>query len=173
MKDAHSFRAYSATRRKRTGRANRAAMGPPPVRNEPSYKGRNRRLENNLVTNNKMKTNPKQSQLQSCWAAQCWFTHFGVLAFRVSAFSHVPHADTKQKTVLAKRTHLTALIHKPKQECLFYSSLASFPFRFRRFDISTFWRFGSFCRHSTTDIRPSTMDIHDHRSSSRSESGTR
>ena len=29
----------------------------------------------------------------------------------------VPRIDTRQKTVLAKRTHLTAMIHKRKQEC--------------------------------------------------------
>jgi len=41
---------------------------------------------------------------------------FGVSVFCVSAFSQVPRGDTSKKTVLAKRTHLTALIHKPKQE---------------------------------------------------------
>jgi len=45
-------------------------------------------------------------------------------AFRIRL---VPHSDTREKTVLAKRTHLTAVIHKPKQERNSYGSPVDFP----------------------------------------------
>ena len=50
------------------------------------------------------------------------FLRFCVSLRALATFSQVSRCDTRKKTVLAERTHLPAMIHKPKQERPYHSS---------------------------------------------------